>query len=470
MDAKAIQRYVNDFFPNKVLPTFMNYVRIPNTTPSSDPNWKQTGNLLKAAELIVTWIKSLNLKDAKVYLLQDGDHTPFIFTDIAATRKNDDRTILFYSHFDKMPATTGWDEGKGATKPVIENGRLYGRGTADDGYASFSVFTAVKCCQDHGVPLPRICITIEGCEESGEEDLRYYFLKLKPIFGNVALFVCMDAGCEDYKRLWVTTTLRGTVQAKVTVNTLSLDLNANLTSGVVPDNYLIMRTIIDALQNEKGEILVPELNLPEDLIPPERVEQCKKVAEIKGEQYKKDVPLYEETEALQSDIYQLVLNKCWRPCLTVIGADGIPKFEDSGNVMKPNLSFQISFRLPPHVDCEKAKEAIDKKIKESIPFNANVQVDIPFCSNGWDLNTFSKRIENTLNNGSKSFFGNELCYRGEGGSIPFVEFFQEHFPKADLANLGIAGMDCNEHGPNESLDLDACKKFIMTLAYLMSEY
>ena len=111
-------------------------------------------------------IKSLNLKDAKVYLLQDGDHTPFIFADIAATRKNDDRTILFYSHFDKMPATTGWDEGKGATKPVIENGRLYGRGTADDGYASFSVFTAVKCCQDHGVPLPRICITIEGCEES----------------------------------------------------------------------------------------------------------------------------------------------------------------------------------------------------------------------------------------------------------------------------------------------------------------
>lgn len=470
MDKKAIKRYVEDIFPSRVLPSFMNFVRIPNTTPSSDPEWKKNGNLLKAAEHIVSWAKSLGLKNTNIYLLQDGDHTPFIFADVAATRKGDDRTILFYSHFDKMPATTGWDKDKGATKPVIEKGRLYGRGTADDGYAAFSVFTALKCCQDHNVPLPRICITIEGCEESGEEDLRYYFLKLKPIFGNVALFVCMDAGCEDYQRLWVTTTLRGAISTNVTVSSLSVDINSNLTRGVVPDNFTILRKIIDTLQNEKGEILIPELNLEESKIPPARLEQSKKVAEIKGEKYREEIPLYEKTEALQKEIFQLVLNKTWRPCLTVLGIDNFPLMEDSGNIMKSGLKASLSFRIPPHVDCEVAKNAIEKKLKENPPFGGQIEVNTPFYANGWDLNNFSKKIENVLNEGSQSFFGNDLCFRGEGGSIPFVEFFQEHYPKADIANLGIAGMDCNEHGPNESVDIDACKKFIMNLSYLMSEY
>jgi hypothetical protein len=135
MDKNSLFKYVNKSFNSYLLPNLMNFVRIPNTSTEFDPDWKQNGLLLKACNSVINYAKSLNIKGAEITLLQDEGYTPFILIDIPSTRQKDTRSILLYGHVDKQPEGVGWDKDKSATKPVIENGRLYGRGTADDGYA-----------------------------------------------------------------------------------------------------------------------------------------------------------------------------------------------------------------------------------------------------------------------------------------------------------------------------------------------
>ena len=144
MDKKSFQKYIEKMFTYNTLPYLMDFIRIPNLSPNFDFNWRTNGLLEKAANFIMSYIQSLQLKNAETNLIQDKGYSPLIFMEISPTRPNDSRTILFYAHFDKQPHGTGWDDNKGPTKPVIENNHLYGRGTADDGYAIFSILTSMS--------------------------------------------------------------------------------------------------------------------------------------------------------------------------------------------------------------------------------------------------------------------------------------------------------------------------------------
>ena len=221
MDKKSFEKYIEKMFTYNLLPTLMDFIRIPNLSPAYDYNWNTNGLLLKAANLIISYAKSLDIKNANINLIQDKGRTPLIFIDISGTRINDTRTVLLYAHFDKQPYGEGWDEDKFPTNPVIINGRLYGRGSADDGYASFSILTAIKACQDHNCPLPRICLIFEGAEESTDEDLTYYFDKLLPVIGNnVIAFIPLDSGGPNYDRLWINNSLRGIVKFDINIQSL----------------------------------------------------------------------------------------------------------------------------------------------------------------------------------------------------------------------------------------------------------
>ncbi len=156
MDKKSFEKYIEKIFSFNTLPYLMDFIRIPNLSPDFDYNWNINGLLDKAANFIMSYIQSLEIKNAKINLIKDKGYTPLIFIDIDSSRQNDSRTILFYAHFDKQPHGIGWDENKGPTKPIIENNHLYGRDTPYDGYAIFSILTSIKACQDFNCPLPRI--------------------------------------------------------------------------------------------------------------------------------------------------------------------------------------------------------------------------------------------------------------------------------------------------------------------------
>lgn len=469
MDKRIIKPYIEKYFNSSILPTLTEYIKIPNCSPNYDADWEKNGNAIKAANLLADWIDDQNLKNCNVTLFQDPGHTPFIFVDIQATRENDDRTILMYGHLDKQPPFTGWSEGLGPQDPVIKDGHLYGRGGADDGYSTFATIASIKACQDNNGPLPRIVILIEGAEESNTDDLFYYVNGLKKTIGTPSLIICLDSGCADYERLWVTTNLRGVCSINLKVSVLSQGLHSGLSGGLVPDSFMITRKILDRIEDpETGILKNQELYVQ---IPKERDTQMDEMIKILGDKkILESIPWYQNTQPLEKDIKNTVVRNTWKPTLTITGCDGIPDIEHAGNVIRPYTELCLSFRLPPLIDSAKAGQLIKAELEKDPPFNAKVEANIINTGDGWSLSSFSERLRNILNIASQRFFLKDMGFFGEGGSVPFVQFFNNMYPKADFAVLGVNGPFSNIHGPDENLNLDFCQRLIMCLTFLVSEY
>ena len=474
MDKKAFLEFSEKILNNSIIPNLSTFIRIPNTSPFFDKNWDTDNLLLNAATHLYSYAVSLQLKEASINLYKDPNFTPLIYITIPSNKPNNSKSILFYGHMDKQPPNTGWDKNKGATIPVIENNRLYGRGAADDGYSIFAALNCIKLCQNFNLTYPDIYILIEGAEESTDSHLQYYFNKLleeKKIPSDLSLFLCLDNGCLDYERIWITSSLRGYAGLDVKIQTLTKDLSDLKTyTGIIPDNAFIMKEILNNIQNNKnGDILIEECKIPEENIPENRLNEMKRVASILKDKYIKDFPLYENTTPLSDDVYTLIFNKGWKPSMNLCGIDGI-NFDRFSNKLNKEIYFNLSMRLPPLVDSEKAVNAISEKILEKKYFNCNIETSNFDKSDGWNLNSLSDRTKNILNNASKIFFNNEIEFLSEGGSIPFVNYLQSKLANTEIVCTGVCGMDSNEHGPNESIDLIALKKFICCLAYFISEY
>ena len=123
--------------------------------------------------------------------------------------------VLLYGHLDKQPEMSGWREGLGAWKPVLEGERLYGRGGADDGYSAFASLTAIEAVHAAGLSHTRCVVLIEASEESGSPDLPAYIDALADRIGTPSLVICLDSGCGNYDQLWCTTSLRGLVSGEI---------------------------------------------------------------------------------------------------------------------------------------------------------------------------------------------------------------------------------------------------------------
>ena len=470
MDTKSLKKYVEKQFALNVLPNLMNFIRIPNLSPLFDPNWNTNGLLLKAANLIVSYAKSLNIKNAEINLLQDSPYTPLIFIDIPASRQNDERTVLFYAHYDKQPYGTGWDEDKSPTNPVVIDGHLYGRGSADDGYASFSILTAIKACQEYNCPLPRICCIFEGAEESRDVDLKYYFKKLMPILGqNVIAFIPLDAGCSDYNRLWMTNSLRGYFDFDVIIETLQQESHYGPeASGIIAENLFLVRKLYDGIiDSTNGEFKLDEFKVEQ--IPTIIEEQMQKEIEVVGEDYIKNIPLYDGVSPLKTDVRELLINNRWKPTCNILGMDNCPKMEDRGFGINPSIKVHFSMRVPPLINKDKAIDALKIALTSNTFFGAKVSLGYYEFGEGTVLANMTNRTKNVLNKASLEFFGNEMIFNGGGRSIPFITYFQSSYPNTDIICTGLLGTDSHEHGPNENLNIEACKKMICVLSYFLSE-
>ena len=442
MDAKTLKKYIEKQFSLNVLPNLMNFIRIPNLSPDFDPDWNKNGLLLKAANLIISFAKSLNIKNAEINLLQDSPYAPLIFIDIPSTRHNDNRTVLFYAHFDKQPYGTGWDKDKSPTNPVIENGHLYGRGAADDGYANFSILTAIKTCQEFNCPLPRICCLFDGAEESSVIHIKYYFIR---------------------------NSLRGFFEFDINIKTLEEESHYGPEgSGVIAENLFLIRKIYDALiDSTNGEFKLEEFKV--DKIPEIIEEQMQKEIEVVGEDYIKNIPLYDGVSPLKNDVRELMINNRWKPTCNILGMDNCPKMEDRGFGVNPSIKVHFSMRVPPLINKDKAIDALKIALTSNTFFGAKVSLGYYEFGEGTVLANMTNRTKNVLNKASLEFFGNEMIFNGGGGSIPFITYFKSFYPNTDIICTGVLGADSHEHGPNENLNIEACKKMICVLCYFLSE-
>ncbi len=465
MNVEKIFIEISKTWDEDIVPTLVDYIKIPNKSPMFDKQWKEHGHMDKAMQLLVAWCKKQAIKGMLLEVIQLPNRTPLLFIEIPGET---DKTVLLYGHMDKQPEMKGWHSDLGPWKPVLKGDQLYGRGGADDGYSVFAALTAITTLQRHHIPHARCIVIIEACEESGSYDLPHYLSALKNRIGSPNFIICLDSGCANYDQLWCTTSLRGLIGGQLTIEILTEGIHSGVGSGVVPSTVMILRQLLDRIENSNnGEITLKELHVK---IPENRIEQAKNTAKALGEKVFEFFPFVEHAEPITKDPAELLLNMTWRPKLTVTGMDGLPPTENAGNVTVPCLSVILSIRIPPGCNPAAAQQALKNILEKDPPFNAKISFTGNEVGPGWEAPKQVDWLTNAAKKASEEFFKKPNAYMGEGGSIPFMGMLGQMYPEAQFIITGVLGPKSNAHGPNEFLHIPTAKKLTGCVASLLASH
>jgi acetylornithine deacetylase/succinyl-diaminopimelate desuccinylase-like protein len=470
LDHASLDKFVSGVWDDSIVPKLIKYIAIPNQSPAFDPDWEANGYMAKAVALIEAWCREQQIEGLTVEVIQLEGRTPVIYMEVPATQGagNSDDSVLLYGHLDKQPEMTGWRDDLGPWKPVLEGDRLYGRGGADDGYAAFASLTAIRALQKFGGAHARCSILIEGCEESGSYDLPHYIEQLADRIGSPSLVVCLDSGCGNYDQLWSTTSLRGLVTGTLRVEVLDEGVHSGDASGVVPSSFRILRSLLDRIEDSSsGEIRVAEFH---SQITDARKAQARLAAEVLGEVVTGKYPFAGGAHAVAEDRAELVLNRTWRPALSLTGVAGMPPLESAGNVLRPFTALELSLRLPPTVIATEAAKRLKQVLEADPPYGATVTFELGEPGQGWEAPALAPWLEEAVNSASQNYFDAPAVYMGEGGSIPFMGMLGEKFPEAQFLITGVLGPASNAHGPNEFLDIPTGKRVTCCVAEVLGRH
>ena len=471
MDTKAIARFIETLWDDEIVGQLTEYIRIPNKSPFFDPQWATNGYMDDAVKLMERWARSklAALAGAAVEVVRLPGRTPVILIDVpAANDGRQDDTVILYGHLDKQPEFVGWSEGLGPWTPVRKGDRLYGRGGADDGYAMFGSLAGLLALREQKLPQSRCVLLIEASEESGSVDLPAYVDHLKARLGKPSLVICLDSGCGNYDQLWLTTSLRGLAGGNLRVQVLDEGVHSGDAAGIVPSSFRILRQVLSRLEDEVSGRIKPEAFYVE--IPKQRVEQARGVAKTLGAAVYDKFPLVDGMRPVHDDLTELVLNRTWRPQLTITGADGLPPLNNAGNVLRAYTAVKVSLRLPPTLEAARAGAALKKLFESDPPYGAKVTLELEKSGTGWNAPQLSPWLEEAVATASQQYFGAPAAYMGEGGSIPFMGMLGEKFPSAQFLITGVLGPHSNAHGPNEFLHIPTGKRVSMVVADIVARH
>ena len=486
----ALAQHSHTAWDERIVPALTEYIGVPSKSPMFDPAWAANGLIDRVVRDAAAWVESRKVAGLKLEVLRIEGRTPLIFFDIPSTQAASSGasgdTVLLYGHLDKQPEFNGWRSDLGPWTPKYENGLLYGRGGADDGYAVYAAISAIEALDAQGIARPRCVGLIEACEESGSHDLPAYIAALGSRLGQVGLVVCLDSGAGNYDQLWLTTSLRGMVSGVLKVEILSEGIHSGDASGLVPSSFCILRHLLDRLEDSaSGELLPQSFHCQ---LPASRLAQAQATAAILKDEVWKRMPWAcgadgGATLPTTTDPVQGLINRTWKPTLSVTGADGFPPLGSAGNVLRPYTAFKLSLRLPPLVDGHQASLKLKTLLEDNAPYNAKVtfqpdgRAGAPsgqgpdaacYGATGWNAPELSGWLENALDAASSSQFGAPLGYIGQGGTIPLMSMLGQSFPKAQMMVCGVLGPKSNAHGPNEFLHVPYGKKLTAAVAQVIA--
>jgi acetylornithine deacetylase/succinyl-diaminopimelate desuccinylase-like protein len=466
MDQLAARRFVNTIWDEQVIPCLCDYIRIPNKSPAFDADWDGHGHMAAAVDLLAQWCRQLRMDGLAIDVVRLPGRTPTLVCEVAAS-PGVAGSVLLYGHYDKQPEFTGWRDGLDPWTPVLRDGRLYGRGGADDGYALFGCLSAIAALEAQNVPHARCLIVIEGSEESGSTDLPYYIDALSGRIGEPDLVVCLDAECGNYDQLWVTTSLRGMVAGTLDVRVLTEGVHSGAASGLVPSSFRILRLLLERIEDASNGELPAALQVE---IPAEVHTQAARVAETLGSVLTSRFPWAGRTQPVADDLPTLVLNTTWRPTLSITGLGGAPAVDSAGNTLRPGTQAKLSIRLPPTLDAKQAAAWVQRTLETDPPYRAEVRYILEGAQSGWAAPPTATWLQAALESASRTYFGQPLREMGTGGSIPFMRMLGERFPDVQFMVTGVLGPHSNAHGPNEFLEIETGKRVTCCVADVLAAH
>ncbi len=471
-DTATLAAFAERAWDERIVPALKDYIAVPAKSPMFDADWVAHGHIDRVVRDAAAWVEGRKVAGMRLEVVRLPGRTPVIFFEVPATRAGSTDTVLLYGHLDKQPEFSGWRRDLGPWTPKIDDGLLYGRGGADDGYAVYAAVSAIEALDAQGIARPRCVGLIETSEESGSPDLPAYLDALRERLGRVGLVVCLDSGAGNYDQLWLTTSLRGMVSGVLKVEVLTEGIHSGDASGLVPSSFRILRHLLDRLEDSATGRLLPESFHCE--IPGVRVEQAKAAAAILGEQVWQRFPWACGADGgavlpTTTDPAEALLARTWRPTLSVTGAEGFPALGDAGNVLRPYTAFKLSLRLPPLVDGHDAALRLKSLLEDNAPYQARVTF-VPdgragaYGATGWNAPDLAPWLERALDAASRAHWGAPLGFIGQGGTIPLMNMLQAGFPRAQMMVCGVLGPKSNAHGPNEFLHLAYAKRLTAAVA------
>ncbi|CAK84468.1 unnamed protein product (macronuclear) [Paramecium tetraurelia] len=426
-----MRNFIKQFTELSIVPSLSNFIRIPNLSPQFDNQWQQNQLLEEACNHIVKWIENEMVDIQKEIKILQIPNSPRCIAIKIFGNQEQNKTILCYGHYDKQPHFVGWKYGP--TTPIIENNRLYGRGSADDGCVPYAIIAAIKALKQFKQNYHDCYLIVEGEEESGSHSLIQYIQMLK--ISKIDLMIAIDSGIVDYDRLWITNSMRG-----------AITFDIKIFQSHNPFQYL--RSLLNKLENS----VTGEVNQQfQTIIPQTSFEECQTTAQL--------VPLEFPMTCLkmEPDHVQQYINRAWKPSVSYIGG-----LEDL-NQDSDELTIRISMRLPPNKDAQEASGQLSELLTTQWS-----QIEIIQAKTGLAVKPFSRELKNVLNEASINNFGNEMRMFHEGASIPFLNSLHQLYPESEFLILGVLAPDSNAHGPNENLNIEYLNKLIGCLAYIFT--
>ena len=475
MDTNSARTQIDRTWDESILPELVEYVRIPNKSIAYDRDWEANGHMERAVQHMRRWAEAHAPTGSTVEVHRLPGRTPLLMVDVPGQV---DDCVLMYGHLDKQPEFSGWRSDLGPWTPKLVDGRLYGRGGADDGYAAYAAIAAIEALKAQGQPHPRLVGLIETDEESGSDDLPFYVEALRARLGDVSLVVCLDSGAGNYEQLWLTTSLRGLVSGALKVEVLDEGIHSGDGSGVVPSSFRILRHLLDRLEDSATGRLLPGAFHVE--IPAGRLAEARATAAVLGDRVWQGQPWACGADGapvlpMTTDPVEALLNRTWRPTLSVTGVDGIPPLASAGNVLRPHTAFKLSLRLPPGVDANRAAEDLQALLEADAPYNARVTFHPDgragaWGASGWDAPQVAPWLATALDAASHAHFGAPTGHIGQGGTIPLMNLLQQSFPRAQMMVCGVLGPKSNAHGPNEFIDIAYARRLTAAVAQVIAAH
>jgi acetylornithine deacetylase/succinyl-diaminopimelate desuccinylase-like protein len=468
-DPSHASALVDVTWDDEIVPALTDYIRIPNVSPEYDAGWAEAGHMDRATELVAAWMAARPLTGLEVEVVRLEGRTPLIWAEVPAPGGEPGDTtadtVLLYGHLDKQPPMDGWRDGLGPWDPVLEGDRLYGRGGADDGYAAFASLTAIEAVRAAGGAHARCVLLIEASEESGSPDLPAYVEHLADRIGTPSLVVCLDSWAPDDRRLWLSTSLRGLVQARLRVDVLTEGVHSGQAGGIVPSSFRVLRRALDRIEDpDTGRILLPDAHVE---VPAERRAQAASAVEA-GVDVRADVPW--AAAATTADPVDLLLANTWEPTLAVTGLGGAPTPDNAGNVLRAHTEAALALRIPPGADPTVVADALRTALTSDPPESARITVDVSTGEAGWAAPPTEPWLAEALDHASTAAFGEPAGAIGVGGTIPFMAMLGSRYPAAQFVITGVLVPGSNAHGPNEFLDVPTGKRVTAAVATILQHH
>ena len=359
-------------------------------------------------------------------------------------------TVLLYAHYDVQPPGRAQEWDSPPFEPIERNGRLYGRGAADDKSGVVAHIATIQAFE--GKPPVGIKIIVEGDEEFGDSLAEYIPQHLDLFKADIA--VIADHGSITIGQPTLTTSLRGTASVTVEVRTLSDKQHNGVFGGPVPDALIALCQIIASFHDKKGNTQIPGLE-PSDW----------QGADIPEEAFRRAASLLPNVDLIGDRPLSAQL---WAGyAINVIGLD-VPAIKGASNSLIDAARARINIRIPPDQSAEHALAVLIQHLKSAMPWHAEITISDADASNGFVAKTDGPAYRAAFQ-ALKEAYGKDAQIIGDGASIPLTNVLSEQFPQAEILIWGAEDLTAGIHGPNESVDLQELERIVLTQALFLQK-